>query len=63
MGITKDMIKVRMRLFICIKELWLLSNRNLEELEELEGFEGCEEFKKIAKNSKYQKIWEFPDVL
>ena len=43
------MIKVRMRLFICIKELWLLSNRNLEELEELEGFEGCEEFKKIAK--------------
>ena len=49
MGITKDMIKVRMRLFIYIKELWLLSNRNLEELEELEGFEGCEEFKKIAK--------------
>ena len=63
MGITKDMIKVRMRLFICIKELWLLSNRNLEELEELEGFEGCEEFKKIVKNAKYQKIWEFPDVL
>jgi len=57
------MIKVRMRLFICIKELWLLSNRNLEELEELEGFEGCEEFKKTAKNAKYQKIWEFPDVL
>ena len=52
-----------MRLFICIKELWLLSNRNLEELEELEGFEGCEEFKKTAKNAKYQKIWEFPDVL